>query len=189
MTGHPAYFFGYGSLVNATTHHFVDPHPAQLSGWRRVWRHTTLRQVAYLTVVPDPASTIDGVIAAVPAGDWAGLDHRERAYARVPVSERVTHTLPHTPDIAVYSVPAEAHSAPGQRGQVFLSYLDVVVQGYLAAFGEAGAHRFFATTDGWDAEVVDDRSAPRYPRHCRLTQAESALVDALLQDVGVQVSV
>ena len=186
MPDHPAYFFGYGSLVNAATHHFEDPHPAQLTGWRRVWRHTTLREVAYLTVVPDAETTIDGVIAAVPAGDWAALDYRERAYARVPVSDRVTHTLPHAPQIAVYSVPQEAHS-PATTGQVYLSYLDVVVQGYLAAFGPDGVERFFRTTDGWDAQFVDDRAAPRYPRHCQLDPREQALVNDLLHDTQARI--
>ena len=70
------YFFGYGSLVNRGTHDFDDAHPARLSGWRRIWRHTDLRPVAYLTVVPDASAEIDGLIAHVPDDDWAALDHR-----------------------------------------------------------------------------------------------------------------
>ncbi|MEO1425117.1 MAG: gamma-glutamylcyclotransferase family protein, partial [Pseudomonadota bacterium] len=63
------YFFGYGSLVNRATHAHDDAHPATLRGWRRMWRHTALRPVAFLTVVPAPGSRIDGLIAAVPGAD------------------------------------------------------------------------------------------------------------------------
>ena len=183
-----AYFFGYGSLVNATTHDFAGPQPAQLSGWRRVWRHTTLRDVAFLTVVRDLGSTIDGVIAPVPHDDWAALDYRERAYARVPVTETVRHGLAKSLQIAVYSVPDGTPGAPVSEGHVYLSYLDCVVQGYLTTYGESGVQRFFETTDGWDAPFVDDRHTPRYPRHCRLTADETALVDAMLNKTGARVT-
>uniref|UniRef100_UPI000A5B3968 DnaB-like helicase C-terminal domain-containing protein n=1 Tax=Leisingera sp. F5 TaxID=1813816 RepID=UPI000A5B3968 len=60
---HP-YFFGYGSLVNAATHDFSDPQPAHLSGWRRAWRHTDLRPVAFfgyggIGVMPGKAAKVD----------------------------------------------------------------------------------------------------------------------------------
>lgn len=61
-----AFFFGYGSLVNRATHDYGQARPASLPGWRRAWRHTALRPVAFLTAEPDPASTIEGLIAAVP---------------------------------------------------------------------------------------------------------------------------
>ena len=181
-----AYFFGYGSLVNRDTHGFDGVHPARLKGWRRVWRHTLLREVAYLTVIPDPEAEIDGLIAAVPGDSWAALDARERAYDRVPAAHQVTHALPHRPEIAIYAIPDGKHGRPSTAGPVLLSYLDVVVQGYLREFGEAGVARFFDTTDGWDAPILDDRSAPRYPRHRRLSASERDFVDAQLADRQVR---
>jgi len=188
MQTHHAYFFGYGSLVNRKTHHFSDAHRAQLRGWRRVWRHTSLRDVAYLTVVADETSVIDGLIAAVPADDWAALDEREGAYDRVPASHQVAHALKHAPDIAVYSVPDSLRQTPEAKGPVLLSYIDVVVQGYFNEYGEAGVTRFFETTDGWDAPIIDDRPAPRYPRHQTVSRDEVALVDQHLRDLGVTLS-
>ena len=44
-------------------------------------------------------------------------------------------------------------------------------------FGLDGVAAFFDTTDGWDAPILDDRAAPRYPRHQRLAPDETALVD------------
>lgn len=176
LSDHHAYFFGYGSLVNRATHHFSDAHRAQLRGWRRSWVPTTLREVAFLTVTPDEHCEIDGLIAAVPADDWAALDERERAYDRIPASHQVAHNLTHAAEIAVYSVPARNARATGETS-ILLSYLDVVVQGYLTEFGEAGVARFFATTDGWDTPILDDRAAPLYPRHQLLSPAERALTD------------
>ena len=187
VSSHPAYFFGYGSLVNRHTHHFEPVHPAQLQGWRRVWRHTTLRPVAYLTVHPAPGHEVDGLIAPVPGADWAALDERERAYDRVNATEQTDHALEHTPDIAVYAIPKGKHGQPTAQTPVLLSYLDVVVQGYLNEFGEAGVTRFFETTDGWDAPILDDRSRPIYPRNLELSKKERALTDAYLGSLNVQI--
>ncbi|MGR3761870.1 gamma-glutamylcyclotransferase family protein [Roseobacteraceae bacterium NS-SX3] len=181
------YFFGYGSLVNVATHDYADPQPARLKGWRRTWAHTGLREVAFLTAIPCPDSEIDGLIAAVPGADWQALDEREFAYTRLPASDAVTHALPHRPEISVYAVPAEAQTGGSDRHPVLLSYLDVVLQGYLRVFGEAGARAFIATTDGWEAPILDDRAAPRYPRHQRISTAERALFDGLIAGTGARI--
>lgn len=180
-----AYFFGYGSLVNRSTHGFSNAHKAKAKGWRRAWRHTPLRAVSFLTAVPDPNCEIEGLIAHVPGDDWQALDERERAYARVPAEDMVSHPLPKPPaSIAIYAIAAGNHFEPTAENPILLSYLDVVIQGYLAEFGEEGAERFFATTSGWDAPVLDDRARPAYPRHRVLSRAESAFVDAALRRHG-----
>lgn len=183
MTPDP-YFFGYGSLVNRTTHDFTDPRPARLHGWRRGWCHTDLRPVAFLTAIRDRNSVIDGMIAHVPGGDWAALDEREYAYDRVPATDTVTHTQKAGIEIAVYAVPHRARSTANVRHPILLSYLDVVVQGYLREFGPDGVAQFFATTDGWDAPILNDRARPRYPRHRRLAPDETALVDNHIAAIG-----
>lgn len=180
------YFFGYGSLVNLSTHDFPDPRPARLHGWRRVWRHTDLRPVAFLTAVPDAKSEIEGMIAHVPRNDWAALDEREWAYDRIPATHSVTHPLTHDVEIAVYAVPQAKQNGPTDRHPLLLSYIDVVVQGYLRAFGQDGADRFFATTDGWDTPILNDRPAPRYPRHQQLKTDETAFVDDRLNALSAK---
>lgn len=181
------YFFGYGSLVNRATHDFPDAQPATLAGWRRAWRHTDLRPVAFLTAIPAPGERIDGMIAHVPHDDWQALDQREWAYDRVPATGAVSHRLKHPAEIAVYAVPEERHNEPTDRYPILLSYIDVVVQGYLREYGADGAERFFATTDGWEAPVLNDRAAPRYPRHQQLRPEETAFVDAHLDTLGVRI--
>ena len=45
--------------------------------------------------------------------------------------------------------------------------------------------KFFASTDGWNAPVADDRADPVYLRHQVLSRSERALVDRWLDDLGV----
>ncbi len=176
-------FFGYGSLVNVATHDYADPRPAALHGWRRVWRRTNLREAAYLSVEPANDSTLQGLIARVPGADWALLDQREAAYRRHDVTPIVQHNGPKAPT-AIYQVKPE-HEAEGNH-PILLSYLDVVVQGYLRVYGHKGVAHFFDTTAGWNAPVLNDRKDPQYPRHQILTPDETALVDRHLAAVVQQ---
>ncbi len=177
------YFFGYGSLVHRGTHDYPDASRAQLSGWRREWCATTLRDVAFLSVKPCEKTIIDGLVARVPNADWSALDIRERAYDRHEVSDRIEVAKDMAPQIQVYAVANQNRDGTSPR-VLLLSYIDVVVQGFLREFGNAGVRRFFETTDGWQANVVDDRSDPRYSRHQSLTPSEREFVDHLLIEYG-----
>ncbi|MBU2959416.1 gamma-glutamylcyclotransferase [Citreicella sp. C3M06] len=179
-----AFFFGYGSLVNRGTHHFTPLHPATAHGWRRAWRCTDAREAAFLTAVPDPDGTLLGMIAHVPADDWAALDEREAAYDRLGAGLKITHEAPGVAELALYAIAPERMRGPSDAHPLLLSYLDVVVQGYLLEYGVEGAEHFFATTDGWDCPILDDRAAPRYPRAQRLGDPERAVVDRHLARLG-----
>jgi len=181
------FFFGYGSLVNRATHLFEDAHPAQLTGWRRAWRHTRLRPLAFLTAVPAEGHQIDGLVAHVPNDNWVALDEREHAYDRTPVTDLTSHSVLRPIHVQVYSIPHGKHGVPDETHPVLLSYVDVVVQGYLREFGEDGVARFFETTDGWDARILDDRTQPIYSRHQSLGSDERALVDDWLRNVEARV--
>lgn len=176
-------FFGYGSLVNLATHDYADPRPARLTGWRRVWRHTSLRPVAFLSVEPVAGAEIAGIVAHVPGADWAALDAREAAYARRDVSHLVRHDGAPA-NTAVYEVEHGHLAPPSAAHPILLSYLDVVVQGYHRLFGSEGVADFFETTSGWQAPIRDDRAAPVYPRAQTLRPEETALVDAHLERLG-----
>ena len=180
-------FFGYGSLVNRTTHDYQDCRKAVLTGWRRVWRHTALRPAAFLTSVPAAGSEIDGLTALVPGGDWAALDAREYAYTRSDIAHLLRHDAAERRVVQVYAIPEGAHGASTGRHPILLSYLDVVVQGYLREFGEDGVSRFFETTDGWEAPVRNDRRDPVYSRHKRLTADEIDLVDQYLRALEIRI--
>lgn len=178
------YFFGYGSLVNRKTHVYASAHPASITGWRRVWRHIAALDHAFLTATPVPMARIDGLVAEVPGADWAALDEREMYYERVSAQD-VKHPMASRPDIQIYHAPEESNAASDTKTPILLSYLDVIVQGYLTEFGEAGVARFFQTTDGWDAPVLEDRDNPRYPRHQVLNTEERKLTDQWLDRLNV----
>lgn len=183
---HDPYFFGYGSLVNRATHAYPDAQRATLSGWRRAWVRSPGRTTVFLTGVPAPGHRISGLIARVPDADWDTLDLRETGYARVPTQDAVTHDTGRALDIAVYAV--QPHNMLPEGDHVILmSYLDVVVQGFLREFGADGVAQFFATTDNWDTPILDDRDAPLYPRHQVLHPDEHALVDQHLKALSAHV--
>ena len=184
---HP-FFFGYGSLVNTGTHAFPEASPARLSGWRRVWRETDLRPAAFLSVERNEGSQIAGLIAAVPDGDWDALDAREYAYERHIVTDHVhTGKLAEMSSVQIYATRPEISRDAGANHPILLSYLDVVVQGYRQQFGPKGVADFFATTRGWSTPILDDRSAPIYPRAQHLTSEEQACVDGWLKSLSAVV--
>jgi len=173
-----AYVFGYGSLVNGATHD-ASLTPARLEGYRRVWHHTTLRDIAFLSIHEVPGAVIEGAVQAVPNADFAALDRREAGYRRL--SAKV---YPTTDPCVVYQVPPE-NRVDGAPHALLLSYIDVVVAGFLEHFGVTGVTRFFETTDGWNVRVIDDRQTPRYPRHQPLHAQVKALTDANLDNLPV----
>ncbi|MCF6234054.1 MAG: gamma-glutamylcyclotransferase [Rhodobacteraceae bacterium] len=174
------YFFGYGSLVNRATHSYPDASPAQLDGWQRVWRHTDWHATAFLSVEPAKDTQIDGLIAHVPNSDWTALDVREGGYQRIPSKGAVRHSANLDIDIAHYVVAGDWQGDQPAPRPILLSYIDVVIQGFLQEFGQSGAARFFTTTKGWETPILNDRPAPRYPRHQTLTKDETAFVDTHL---------
>jgi hypothetical protein len=163
-------FFGYGSLVNLRTHNYADPHPIQISGWRRKWVSSTLRDVAFLTATPCAHSTIQGMSASTQGIGWDALDEREEGYTRHPSPD---------PNLQLY-VGRDDCIRTDIKQPILLSYLDCVVQGFHEHFGVDGVAAFFATTDNWDHPILDDRSAPLYPRSTQLSSAERDLVDNAL---------
>jgi hypothetical protein len=176
---HPR-FFGYGSLVNLATHTYPDPTPAELVGWRRVWRHSNAFPVAFLSVEPCPVTTLHGITAQVPNADWAALDERENVYNRRDVTDQFTSQT------AVYEANPDFTAPQGTQHPILLSYLDVVIAGYTTLMGDAGPAHFFETTTGW-VPVIDDRENPRYPRAQPLTEQTRACVDDALATLAVEV--
>jgi hypothetical protein len=181
------YFFGYGSLVNQRTHTYEDCRPATVRGWQRSWFPSARRDVSFLSAVPDSGGVLQlqGLIASVPQGNWSALDLREQAYFRSPIEHgTLTCDLSQPPVVQIYQANPDYVDPVVSRKPILLSYLDVVVQGYLRVFGQAGVESFFATTLGWDTPIRDDRAAPVYTRAQSLSRAETALVDRHLTEVS-----
>lgn len=170
--------------MNRATHDYPEARKTRANGWRRAWVHTQARPFAYLSAIRATGHHIDGLIAEVPGADWAALDEREQAYARILDSANMEHDHPARPDVAIYSVPDHAKTRTDETFPILLSYLDVVLQGYLQEFGAGGADAFIDSTDGWEAPILNDRFKPIYPRSQILSRAELDVVDSALRALG-----
>ena len=118
------YFFGYGSLVNISTHNYADPKAASLKGWRRLWLNTYMRGAAFLSIYPSAYQEIRGVVARVPGGNWNELDLRETGYRRHDVSQfvKIDENRPSSCSVYVGAAPKETDRS--QKCPILLSYLE-----------------------------------------------------------------
>ena len=123
------FVFGYGSLAAD----LAGSHPALLRGRRRGWgvamdnavdvpgyKHYRLRAdgsrpevfVAFLDLFDDPAAATHGVCVAVDDAQLAAIDHRERNYERVDVTDAV---MPARGTVWAYVGSAERARPAGPR--------------------------------------------------------------------------
>ena len=180
------YVFGYGSLVNSRTHSYRSERFTRLANWRREWRLTHLRPVAFLSVRPEPGAATFGLMAEVPHRDWPALDIREGAYRRHDVAHALAPDAGRQSTVHVYSID-KSLANDDDTGSIYLSYIDVVAQGFMDHAGSAGVTHFFDTTDGWIHRIDDDRCAPRYGNAKPASDATRALVDSNLSALSVTV--
>lgn len=188
-------YFGYGSLVNTRT--LGDEARAlagTLSGWRREWRAwwpvgqatgaSGPISPCTLTVRRDPECAIRGVLVSEPAERLAVLDKRERRYMRVDgIGAQFrcdTQGQPGPANAFLYEADAEIRRSGTETHPILQSYLDCVLAGFHAFWGEDGVRHFIETTDGWEAPILADRAAPVYPRAQVIEAALLERFDALL---------
>nr|CAA6805266.1 MAG: Gamma-glutamylcyclotransferase [uncultured Thiotrichaceae bacterium] len=162
-----ACFFGFGSLVNASTHRYEMVAPAQVNGWARAWIDHDLYQHALLSVIPETDTRIHGLMARVPDNNWAELDKRELGYQRYVLNHEewsagtILQPLDDS-DIQMYKHTDGSFATPDKP--ILWSYLETVLHGYYQVFGSTGVEAFISTTRHWTV-VSDDRDAPLYPRY------------------------
>jgi hypothetical protein len=161
------HIFGYGSLASDL---LADVEVTRLRGYRRIfgvaadnseeiagYKRYRLSDdsvypdvyVAFLDIVEDPGSAINGVLAAVDPGVLADLDRRERNYDRIDVTAAID-------DPSAGRVWAYAGSPDGRdrlqagiaagTAVVQRSYLDHVHAGF-RRLGDVEYEHFVATTD------------------------------------------
>lgn len=198
------WYFGYGSLVNTNT---LGPQAetvaGTLGGWRREWRAwwpgdgaAAAKMAAghvspcTLTVRRDPSTAIRGVLVSEPAARLAELDRREHRYSRVPGIGPDFRCdgrgAPGPDDAFLYEADSDIRRAGCEAHPILQSYLDCVLDGFLTLWGEEGVRHFLATTDGWEAPILADRAAPRYPRAQAIAADRLALFDEALGSLGVR---
>lgn len=187
-------YFGYGSLVNRTTHRTdtIDFMPVRLHGWRRQWLvrpKSKFGHVALLSVKPDAASAIDGLLVVDRAHNLDAVDAREIRYDRKVLElQNVKSLSAEKHDLLLHhqTTPAYIYQAKqlppfehGEKCRILRSYLDAVMQGYLKKFGREGLLRFIRTTDNFEIGIREDRDDPVYTRPVTTTKKERILFDDL----------
>lgn len=190
-------YFGYGSLVNRLTLRtdYVATRRARLAGWRRHWQARGveaaqgLGEIALLSVHRHAASTISGMLVIDRAAHLAQVDLRESHYDRVALgaADIALHDADQaeTPDSCHVYVARPEPEGEG-KPRLLQSYLDAVMAGFLAEYGEEGVREFLVTTTGFERGIILDRAAPLYPRAVELAPAVARSFDALLADAGVR---
>mgnify|MGYP005988754205 CR=1 FL=1 len=185
-------YFGYGSLVNRRTLRtkFLGIRRASVAGWQRFWLpRDAAAEMALLSVKPNDAHAIDGVVVYDLADHLPSVDEREAGYARRIVDlSKLTVDGPPVADIPIYIY--EAHRGAADAGDlqaaILQSYLDAVMQGFRTLYGDDGLRRFVDETEGFETRVLRDRAAPRYLRPVTLEPGESELFDRLVAARGAR---
>lgn len=169
--------FGFGSLVNPETHAFATMSKAHVSGEIREWASVADWPHAFLSLTPQEGITVPGLVLSVPATLQADLDRRETHYTR--------HDLPAAgKDVVTYRATSQTRQTDKP---ILLSYLDVVIKGYLEQFTEAEAAAFFFSTRNWDHPILNDRAKPLYPRASVLNADQTAFVDRQIAAISATV--
>ena len=181
-----ACFFGFGSLVNTGTHRYEAFTPASVIGWKRAWINNDSYQHAFLSVVPDVSSQIQGLMAKVPNNDWAELDAREVGYARRVLGHgewlakaSSSLTIQNKPDDVQMYVHVTGEFAQPIK-PILWSYLETVLFGYYQWFGAEGVQGFVDSTVAW-TDILDDRQDPIYPRYVPAEGSAAGVVIPAIQ--------
>ncbi|WP_417684165.1 gamma-glutamylcyclotransferase family protein [Roseibium sp.] len=187
-------YFGYGSLVNVETlNRGASVRPGTLDGWVREWRirgHSPQTGgVCSLTVAPEAGASIRGVAVVEPKEGLEALSRREWKYDRVQDIGRAFRCdasgKPGPEGMFLFRSKPEFTDWGDEDHPILQSYVDCVLAGFHAFWGEEGVANFIGTTRGWHVPILADRDCPRYPRAVKLRRDVRELIDTLLSEQGV----
>ncbi len=153
-----------------------------------------------LSVEQAAGTEIEGMLVTISPDELPALDEREMGYKRLTLpldnftvghckNSLTTGIVPQVSkelaqDIsAVYMYASETQQAfdATEEFPLLQSYVDCVMAGYEAEFGASGLSRFMATTRGWQAPMIKERTEPRYVRSVQLTDSQAARYDRLIE--------
>ena len=130
---------------------------------------------------------IHGVIVLDSRNNLREVDRREIGYRRAKIDLHQSDLTAKIAGINAYIyVSKKDHNRWGSPDYpIWRTYLDCILAGYIDVWGQAGAERFMASTQGWDVPLIDDRTVPKYPRHVILEKAVRQTIDRLLEKHGI----
>ncbi|WP_417668080.1 gamma-glutamylcyclotransferase [Roseibium sp.] len=179
-------YFGYGSLVNVETlSEHTSVKPGRLDGWVREWRirggNAQIGGVCSLSVAPEQGAAIRGVGAQEPKAGLDALNQREWKYDRIDGVGRdfrcEEQQKPGPDEMFLYRSKAEYTGWGDEDHPILQSYLDCVLAGFHAFWGEEGISHFVETTRGWHVPILQDRETPVYPRAVALAPELREAID------------
>ena len=191
MTSDWIYYFGYGSLVNRDTRPVGEfSEPATLKGWHRVWENRTAdsersQQCTSLSIEElgnRSMGSIEGVVARMPVSELSVLDKREAGYDRLklPANQFELTDSVEADFVYVYQSALPNRYLADEDHPILQSYIDCVLAGYLTLFGHSGMQAMIDSTRGWNHPVMNDRTAPHYPRAVEICTDLQLRIDQLL---------
>jgi hypothetical protein len=195
------YIFGYGSLIELASRLRTAPDakdvlPARVHGYARGWWARTGAigfTTTFVGAIPQPSSTINGVVYAVSDKDLKASDDREEGYVRMDAAkygavEILSGGAAPEGNIWLYvndftEGKARKDSLPTAQVPIVQSYVDICLTGCLQIqeqFPAAGefAREFIETTEEWSKYWENDRVNARRPF---VTVPKFWTIDHLLQ--------
>lgn len=169
------FIFGYGSLINSISRTVTGETGAavavKINGVSRYWsRISEDFGMSSVVVVKDSQGQCNGVLVEVPESELPAFDQRERGYQRVLVDAGDVSFYQHSialddaeSEINIWLYQAQQVVVPCTNHPVVFSYLDVILSGCLEYSNEF-CEDFVQLTKGWQHAMLNDRTAPRYPR-------------------------
>lgn len=144
-------------------------------------------KICALTVAPDPRVAIAGLVLFHDIRGFDELDQRESGYSRGPVPARLDSPDHSTAGLGCFTYVGDpAHHRSGSNEfPIWRSYLDCVLAGYFELGGHWAMEDFIASTQGWDAPILDDRQTPLYPRAVALASDLERGIDETLAKHGL----
>lgn len=188
-------YFGYGSLVNRSTHR-TEPFGAvraSVRGWRRRWQGRPEgggEPISLLSVMPesDPEHRLAGLLVFDRLENLPALDQRECDYLRRRIEPgSIAMSVELEVDVPIYIYEGKPEDSRSAGHGILQSYLDAVLQGYLREYGPDAVRQFIAETHAFDnTPIFRDRDRPRYVRSVSLGEDEARLFDDALAVHGVE---
>jgi len=179
------YIFGYGSLICADSRSRTGvsgtAEPIEVMGISRRWSaHTPEWPATAVGAHIEATSTCNGVYFEVDEENLSRFDNRERGYSRIQlewknVSALSATKLPSTGTLWAYVT--NIAGEPNQHKPIMQSYLDVILNGCLD-YSVDFAEKFTLQTSLWQ-HLVDDRTAPLYPRPLKSNKRQSQIDEIL----------
>lgn len=195
--GNKPLMLGYGSLMSRDSRQtysgiFHEGILVNVSGYCRGWiTRSIAEQQTYVGAVAEHGASLNAQL--IPVNLDPALADREKDYRfeKVParqitsafsgsLHEALVNWLQQRPVYICRTLGSETAEASYPIHQ---SYVDTCMAGCMEAGGVEAAERFVQQTAHWNAHLINDRAAPKYPRSAKISHTVQQSIDKILRAV------